>query len=115
MQLKGERLTEMAELAEAGCVAFGQANRAVRRHPGAAARDAVRRHLRLPGLAAGAGSLSSPRDGVAHDGEVATRLGLPGIPVVAETIALATILHLARETGVRLHLTRISTRRRHWR
>jgi len=42
------------------------------------------------------------RDGVAHDGEVATRLGLPAIPVCAETIALATMLQLAKETGVRL-------------
>jgi dihydroorotase len=40
---------------------------------------------------------------------VAARLGLTGIPVVAETIALATLLHLARETGVRLHLTRVSS------
>jgi dihydroorotase len=49
------------------------------------------------------------RDGVAHDGEVATRLGLPGIPVCAETIALSTMLQLARETGVRLHICRISS------
>jgi len=35
------------------------------------------------------------RDGVAHDGEVATRCGLPAIPVCAETIALATMLSLA--------------------
>ena len=49
------------------------------------------------------------KGGVAHDGAVAARLGLAGIPVVAETIALATLLQLARETGVRLHLTRISS------
>ena len=48
------------------------------------------------------------RLGVAHDGEVATRLGLAGIPAVAETIALATILALVRETGVRVHLCRLS-------
>jgi dihydroorotase len=47
--------------------------------------------------------------GVAHDGAVSARLGLTGVPVVAETIALATLLHLAHETGVRLHLTRISS------
>jgi dihydroorotase len=49
------------------------------------------------------------RNGVAHDGEVATRLGLPAIPVCAETIALSTMLQLARETGVRLHICRISS------
>ena len=41
------------------------------------------------------------RDGVAHDGQVATRLGLAAIPVCAETVALSTILLLARETGAR--------------
>jgi dihydroorotase len=49
------------------------------------------------------------RDGVAHDGEVASRLGLAGIPVCAETVAISTALHLARTTGVRLHLARISS------
>ena len=48
------------------------------------------------------------RGGVAHDGEVATRLGLPGIPATAETIALATILALVRATGVHVHLCRLS-------
>jgi dihydroorotase len=49
------------------------------------------------------------RDGVAHDGEVASRLGLGGIPVSAETVAIATALQLARSTGVRLHLMRLSS------
>jgi dihydroorotase len=49
------------------------------------------------------------RNGVAHDGQVATRLGLPAIPVCAETAALAIILLLARETGARVHLCRISS------
>jgi len=49
------------------------------------------------------------KDGVAHDGDVATRLGLPGIPAFAETIALATIIALARVTGTRVHLCRLST------
>ena len=54
--------------------------------------------------------VSLARDGVAHDGAVASRLGLPGIPALAETVALATILQLARETGARVHLIRLSTR-----
>src|SRR5581483_6523998 len=49
------------------------------------------------------------RLGVAHEGEVSTRLGLPAIPVAAETIALSTIFHLVRETGARVHLCRLST------
>ena len=48
--------------------------------------------------------------GVAHDGEVATRLGLTAIPACAETIALSTILSLMRETGARVHICRISSR-----
>jgi dihydroorotase len=106
--LAGERLTEMAELAEAGCVAFGQANTVIlntqvlmRAMQYAATFDfPVWLAAQDPYLAKG---------GVAHDGEVAARLGLNGIPVVAETIALGSILHLARETGARLHVTRISS------
>ncbi len=52
---------------------------------------------------------SLARGGVAHDGEVATRLGLPAVPVCAETVALSTILILARETGARIHLCRLSS------
>src|SRR6185369_1741995 len=49
------------------------------------------------------------KGGVAHDGEVATRLGLAAIPPAAETIALATIFELVRVTGVQVHLCRLST------
>ena len=107
-KLAGVNLTEMAELAEAGCVAFGQANTAI---------VDTQVLLRAMQYAATFGfpvwmQAQDPflaKLGVAHDGEVATRLGLGGIPVAAETIALATILQLARETGARIHLTRISS------
>ncbi|WP_332671004.1 dihydroorotase [Aromatoleum sp.] len=105
--LKGERLSEMAELVEAGCVAFGQANVPI-------VDSAVL--LRAMQYAATFGFrvwlqplapfLSS---GHAHDGEVATRLGLPGIPTAAETIALYAQIQLARITGARLHVTRLSS------
>jgi dihydroorotase len=106
--LKGAELTEMAELADAGCMAFSQAD---------AALTDTRVLMRAMQYAAtfGFGVWLRPQDsflarnGVAHDGEVATRLGLPGIPACAETIALATMLKLARETGVRLHIGRISS------
>ncbi|MEQ1668559.1 MAG: dihydroorotase, partial [Sulfuriferula sp.] len=49
------------------------------------------------------------KGGVAHDGFVATRLGLPAIPTAAETVAVATILLLARETSARVHLCRLSS------
>ncbi len=106
--LKGEELTEMAELSDAGCVAFSQAD---------AALTDTRVLMRAMQYAAtfGFSVWLRPQDsflarsGVAHDGEVATRLGLPAIPVCAETIALATMLQLARVTGVRLHICRISS------
>jgi dihydroorotase len=46
---------------------------------------------------------------VAHDGPVATRLGLAAIPVSAETIAIATILHLMRDTEAQVHFCRLSS------
>jgi dihydroorotase len=49
------------------------------------------------------------KNGVAHDGDVATRLGLPGIPAFAETIALATLLELVRATRARVHVCRLSS------
>ena len=106
--LKGQELTEMAELADAGCIAFSQAD---------APLTDTRVLMRAMQYAATFGfsvwlrpqDSFLAREGVAHDGEVATRLGLPAIPVCAETIALATMLQLARETGVRLHICRISS------
>lgn len=106
--LKGERLSEMAELVEAGCVAFSQANvpivdnTVLMRAMQYAATFGFRVWLQplAPFLS---------RTGVAHDGEVASRLGLSGIPTAAETVALYTYIQLARITGARLHITRLSS------
>ena len=49
------------------------------------------------------------RGGVAHSGPLASRLGLSGVPVMSETIALHTIFELMRATGARVHLCRISS------
>jgi dihydroorotase len=49
------------------------------------------------------------RGGVAHAGPLASRLGLSGVPVMAETIALHTIFELMRATGARVHLCRLSS------
>jgi dihydroorotase len=108
VSLAGEELTEMGELAEAGCVAFSHADaplvdtQVLYRAMQYAATFGYRVWLRAQDAHIGKG-------GVAHDGEVATRLGLPAIPASAETIALATILALARDTGARIHLCRLST------
>jgi dihydroorotase len=108
VKLAGEALTEMGQLAAAGCVAFSQAN--------APLRDT---HVLWRALQYAA-TFGYPvwlraedawlaKGGVAHDGEVATRLGLAGIPAVAETIALATLVELVRATGARVHVCRLSS------
>jgi len=108
VKLQGARLTEMAELAAAGCVAFSQANTPI------ADTQVLWRALQYAATFGypvwmRAVDLWLAKEGVAHDGEVATRLGLPGVPVFAETIALGTLLELVRATGTRLHVCRLSS------
>lgn len=106
--LKGETITEMGELTDAGCIAFS--------HADAPLAD-TQVLLRAMQYAATFGyhiwlrpqDAHLSRGGVAHDGEIAMRLGLPAIPACAETIALGTIFALARVTGSRVHLARLST------
>jgi dihydroorotase len=105
--LAGQRLAEMNALARAGCIGFSQANEPI---------DAqlLLRAMQYAATFSYALRLRPQdqflaREGVAHDGEVASRLGLTGVPVSAETVAIATALHLASETGVRLHLSRLSS------
>jgi dihydroorotase len=107
-QLAGEKLAEMHSLTRAGCIAFSQAKQPIfdtqvlLRAMQYAATFGYAIHLQPQ-------DHYLAHDGVAHDGEVASRLGLAGIPVCAETVAIATALQLARETGVRLHLARLSS------
>jgi dihydroorotase len=108
VKLGGQALTEMGLLTDAGCVAFSQANAPL------ADTQVLWRALQY------AATFGYPvwlraedawlaKGGVSHDGEVATRLGLPGIPPFAETIALATLLELVRATRARVHVCRLST------
>jgi len=106
--LKGERLAELAGLKKAGCVAFSQANAPV------VDTEALLRAMEYAATFGFAVWLQPQdywlsRNGIAHEGEVASRLGLAGIPVAAETIAIATIVQLVRDTGCRVHLTRLSS------
>ncbi|MDB5840204.1 MAG: pyrC2 [Herminiimonas sp.] len=106
--LKGEALTEMAELTEAGCVGFSQADQPVfdtnvlMRAMQYAQTFGFTVWLRAQDPHLG-------RGGIAHSGPIASRLGLSGVPVMAETIALHTIFELMRATGARIHLCRISS------
>src|SRR6478609_7336598 len=105
--LRGEELTEMAELTESGCIGFGQAEIPL---PNT---QVLQRALQYAATY-GYGVWLRPQEyhlgkGVAASGPLATRLGLSGIPVAAETIALHTIFELMRITGARVHLCRLSS------
>ena len=106
--LAGESLTEMGELAEAGCVAFSQADaRLIDTQLLMRAMQYARTFGHRVWLRPQDAYLA--QGGVAHEGEVATRLGLAPIPVIAETVALSTIFALMRVTGVAVHLCRLSS------
>lgn len=105
--LEGKALAELGELTEAGCIGFSQADVAV------TDTQVLMRALQYAATF-GYTVWLRPQDaflgkGVAASGAVATRLGLSGVPVVAETIALATIFELVRATRARVHLCRLSS------
>lgn len=106
--LQGEVITEMAELAEAGCVGFSQADvnvtntQVLLRALQYAKTFDLTVHLRPQDSFLGKG-------GVAHSGAYASRMGLSGVPVMAETVALMTLFELMRSTGARVHVCRMSS------
>jgi dihydroorotase len=106
--LKGTALTEMAELTEAGCIGFAQAEEPI------TDTTVLLRALQYA-KTFGYTVWLRPQDpyigrgGVAHAGPLASRLGLSGVPVMSETIALHTIFELMRASGARVHLCRISS------
>ena len=105
--LQGDALTEMVQLTESGCVGFSQAEvplantQVLLRAMQYAASFGYKVWLRPQELYLG--------KGVAASGAIATRLGLAGVPVAAETIALHTIFDLMRSTGTAVHICRVSS------
>lgn len=106
--LKGETITEMVELTEAGCIGFSQADNPI------VDTRTLQRALQYA-TTYGYTVWLRPQDaymskgGVAASGPVASRLGLSGVPVSAETIALHTLFELMRVTGARVHLSHLSS------
>lgn len=105
--LQGKALTEMAELAEAGCIGFSQAEEAI-------VDTLVLQRAMQYASTFGYAVWLRPQDphlgqGVAASGPLATRLGLAGVPVVAETVALLTVFELMRTTGATVHICRLSS------
>ena len=106
--LKGTELTEMGLLSDAGALAFTDGVRAVSnalvmRRALSYAKGfglTVIQHPEEPTLA---------RDGAMNEGEIATRLGIPGIPVEAEVMMIERDLRLVELTGGRYHAAHLST------
>jgi dihydroorotase len=107
-KLQGKNITEMYELTEAGCKGFTQADEPI------VDTQVLWRAFEYAATF-GYTIFLRPEDpflgyeGVAHDGEVAGRLGLKGIPSAAESIRISTILRIATETKAKVHLCRLST------
>jgi dihydroorotase len=104
---KGERLTEMIALKQAGAVALSDdghpiASAAVMRHALEYAR-----HAGLP-IVCHEEDLELKGDGHMNEGTVATRLGIRGIPAAAESVMVRRDVELAELTGGRVHLAHLS-------
>lgn len=109
-ELKGEQLTDLQTLSQLGALAFSNAQRPIHSNlvlkrclEYAATFDLV--------ISFCPQDYELSHNGCAHEGAVASRLGLPGIPASAETLALARALLLAEETGVRIHIHHLSCAR----
>ena len=108
--LDGRQLTEVAALKRAGCVGLSNADKPI------VDTEVLRRAFEY---AAGFDLpvFIHPEDsylrnqGVMHEGRISTRLGLPGIPETAETIAISRALLLIEQTGVSAHFCRLSCAR----
>jgi len=109
-QLAGTAIADLTALSQAGCVAFSNAQ-----HPIVDLQ--ILKHCYDYAASFDLLVVIQPQDywlskkGVAHEGFVATLLGLPGIPEVAETIAIAQHLLLIEQCNVRAHFTNLSTLR----
>ncbi len=108
--LDGELLSELATLMAAGCIAASNADRPI---TDLQVLRSCMDYARTFGIVL----VVNPVDvwlagnGCAHEGATATRLGLPAIPVAAETVALSMMIELAWQTGARIHFSRITSAR----
>lgn len=105
--LKGEQLSEMVALKNAGCVGLSNGWQSVKDN------QTLLRCMEYAGtfdltLFVNAQESSLSAGGCAHEGSVATRLGLPAIPEAAETISVMSHILLAEKTGIQLHFSQIS-------
>jgi len=109
-KLKGEHLSEMASLKEAGCLGVSNARNAI-------SNPLILRRAFEYASTHNITVFIEPHDkhlsegGCAHEGAIASRLGLNSIPYAAETAPIAQILELIRDTDIRVHFGRLSCAR----
>jgi len=107
--LNGEQLSEMQILSDSGCIAFSNGDNPI-------SDNQVLRRVMEYSAGFNLNLIIAPQDpwlsgGVAHEGSVSIRLGLPGIPLAAETVALSQLIELCYQTGARVHFSRLSSQR----
>jgi len=107
--LAGDELADMADLAASGAVAFSDDGRCVQNSR--IMRQALEQAKRLNALVIDhCEDFNLSRGGVMNEGPTSSRLGLPGIPAVAEDIMVARDIILAGAAGARIHIAHLSTR-----
>ena len=105
--LEGTRLNELQLFSRAGCIGFGNGDRLI-------ANTLIKKRCYEYAAMLGLKIYITPEDsflsqgGCMHEGEVSLRLGLPGIPTIAETLALTQELMLLQETATKAHINRLS-------
>jgi len=108
--MAGESLAEIGEMVRAGAVAISDDGLPVAHAELMRRAFLYARHFGIP-VTQHAEDLQITGDGVMHEGEWSTRLGLPGIAGVSEDVVVARDLILAAETGGRYHVAHLSTAR----
>ena len=108
--LQGQQLAEMHSLREAGCIGVSQLRNPIKNSQVLLRCLEYASTFDLTVFFQCEDQSISPEGGI-HSGPTATRLGLPGIPESAETIALSRDLLLVEQTGVRAHFGQISCAR----
>lgn len=105
---EGEQLSEIGELAEAGCVALSEDGKSVQNSELLRRAMEYAKMFSLP-IMSHCEDEKLSENGVMNEGFVSTELGMKGIPYIAEDIIVARDIMISRMAGVHLHLTHLST------
>lgn len=106
--LKGQQLSEVYSLKQAGCVGVGNSGKPIA-NLSVLKRCCEYAKTHEMSVFVRPEDVSLASDGCVHEGTVATRLGLSGIPVLAETVAVSQLILLSEETGAQIHLSQLTS------